>query len=96
MGRTIFFFLLVIGVVLGGLMLLRRRASYQPAYRIPAYPVVPILFIVASLAIVVMQIADVPLDSAIGLGMVLVGWPVYLIWTRYRSSVATAQDRPGK
>jgi APA family basic amino acid/polyamine antiporter len=70
-----------------GLMLLRRRASYQPAYRIPAYPVVPILFIAASLVIVAMQIANVPLDSAIGLGLVLVGWPIYLIWTRYRSSV---------
>jgi APA family basic amino acid/polyamine antiporter len=71
-----------------GLMLLRRRASYQPAYRIPAYPVVPILFIVASLVIVAMKIAEVPLNSAIGLGLVLAGWPVYLIWTRYRSSVS--------
>ena len=71
-----------------GLMLLRRRASYLPAYRIPAYPVVPILFIVASLVIVALKIADVPGDSAIGLGLVLAGWPVYLIWTRYRSSVS--------
>ena len=71
-----------------GLMLLRRRASYRPAYRIPAYPVVPILFIVASLVIVALKIADVPGDSAIGLGLVLVGWPVYLVWTRYRSSVS--------
>ena len=65
-----------------GLMLLRRRASYQPAYRIPAYPIVPTLFIVASLVIVAMKIAEVPLDSAIGLGLVLVGWPVYLLWRR--------------
>ena len=71
-----------------GLMLLRRRASYLPAYRVPAYPVVPILFIVASLVIVALKIADVPGDSAIGLGLVLAGWPVYLIWTRYRSSVS--------
>jgi APA family basic amino acid/polyamine antiporter len=71
-----------------GLMLLRRRASYQPAYRIPAYPLVPILFIVASLVIVAMKIAEVPWDSAIGLGLVLVGWPVYLIWTRYRFLVS--------
>ncbi len=70
-----------------GLMLLRRRASYQPAYRIPAYPVIPALFIVASLVIVAMKIAEVPVDSAIGLGLVLIGWPIYLIWTRYRSSV---------
>jgi APA family basic amino acid/polyamine antiporter len=78
-----------------GLMLLRRRASYKPAYRIPAYPVVPILFIVASLVIVAMQIAAVPMDSAIGLGLVLVGWPVYLIWTSYRSSVSQTRNPPG-
>ena len=71
-----------------GLMLLRRRASYQPAYRIPASPIVPILFIAASLVIVAMQIAAVPKDSAIGLGLVLAGWPVFLIWKRYRSSVS--------
>jgi APA family basic amino acid/polyamine antiporter len=78
-----------------GLMLLRRRASYQPSYRIPAYPLVPILFIVASLVIVAMQIAAVPMDSAIGLGLVLVGWPVYLIWTSYRSSVSQTRNPPG-
>ncbi len=30
MGRTIFFFLIVLGVVLGGLMLLRRTAGMRP------------------------------------------------------------------
>jgi len=71
-----------------GLMLLRRRASYRPAYRIPAYPLVPILFISASLVIVAMKIAEAPVDSAVGLGLVLVGWPIYLIWARYRSSAS--------
>jgi APA family basic amino acid/polyamine antiporter len=65
-----------------GLMLLRRRADYRPAYRIPAHPVVPVAFIAASAAIVVMQIRAVPLDSAIGLGLVLVGLPVYFLWAR--------------
>jgi APA family basic amino acid/polyamine antiporter len=65
-----------------GLMRLRRRADYQPAYRVPAYPAVPLIFIVASLVIVSMQVAAVPVDSAIGLGVVLIGLPVYLLWTR--------------
>jgi len=64
-----------------GLMWLRRRPTYRPAYRVPAYPVVPILFIAASLIIVAMQVAAVPKDSMIGLGVVLAGWPVYVIWT---------------
>ena len=65
-----------------GLFLLRRRPEYRPAYRIWGYPILPIVFIVSSLVIVVMQILAVPGDSAIGLGMVLIGLPVYLLWSR--------------
>jgi APA family basic amino acid/polyamine antiporter len=65
-----------------GLFLLRRRPEYRPAYRIWGYPLVPLLFIVSSLVIVVMQILAVPQDSVIGLGMVLIGLPVYLLWSR--------------
>jgi APA family basic amino acid/polyamine antiporter len=67
-----------------GLMLLRRRPGYRPSYRVWGYPVVPIVFIVSSLVIVVMQVIAVPRDSAIGLGMVLLGLPVYWFWARTR------------
>lgn len=65
-----------------GLMRLRRRSSYRPSYRVPLYPVVPIVFIAASLAIVATQVAAAPTASAIGLGLVLVGLPVYFLWSR--------------
>jgi basic amino acid/polyamine antiporter, APA family len=65
-----------------GLMLLRRRPTYRPTYRIWGYPVVPIVFILASAVIVIMQIQAVPRDSMIGLGMVLLGLPVYFVWSR--------------
>jgi hypothetical protein len=45
---------------------------------------VPIVFILASAVIVVMQIMAVPRDSLIGLGMVLIGLPVYVVWSRKR------------
>lgn len=73
----IFFALLAIGVVL-----LRRRPDYQPQWRMPGVPVVPIVFAIVSFAIVVNQIRVDPANSAIGLGMVLVGLPVYWIWGR--------------
>ena len=69
-----------------GLMLLRRRPDYRPQYRVWAYPLLPIVFIVASLVIVVIQVVDKPGDSAIGLGMVLAGLPVYFFWSRPRAS----------
>jgi APA family basic amino acid/polyamine antiporter len=67
-----------------GLILLRRRPDYRPSYRVWAYPAVPLLFVLASTVIVVMQIRAVPADSVVGLGMVLVGLPVYWIWARPR------------
>jgi basic amino acid/polyamine antiporter, APA family len=77
----IFFALLAIGVVL-----LRRRPGYTPRWRMPGVPAIPIIFALASFAIAFNQIRVDPLNSAIGLLMVLVGLPVYWIWGRRRSA----------
>jgi APA family basic amino acid/polyamine antiporter len=73
----IFFALLAIGVVI-----LRRRAGYVPRWRMPGVPLIPIVFAVVSFAIVINQVRVDPLNSAIGLGMVVIGLPVYWIWGR--------------
>jgi APA family basic amino acid/polyamine antiporter len=65
-----------------GLFILRRRPDYQPAYRTWGYPVVPILFIAFSALIVGNQIAAEPMDSAIGLLLVIAGLPVYYFWSK--------------
>ena len=62
------------------LFVLRRRAGYTPAYRIWGYPVVPALFAAAALVVVAIQVNADPTDSVIGLGLVLVGLPVYWWW----------------
>ena len=62
------------------LFVLRRRADYQPAYRMRAYRLLAGMFVVSSVAIVVDAIRNDPRDSLIGLGMVLAGLPVYWIW----------------
>jgi APA family basic amino acid/polyamine antiporter len=61
-----------------GLMLARRRSDYAPRYRVWGYPVTPVLFALAALAVVVNQIVSDPIDSAIGLAIVLAGFPLYL------------------
>jgi APA family basic amino acid/polyamine antiporter len=63
-----------------GLMLARRHADYAPRYRVWGYPLLPVLFALASLAVVVNQLLSDPRDSAFGLLMVLAGWPVYRLF----------------
>ena len=65
-----------------GLMLARHRPDYRPTWRMPGYPLVPGLFIAGALTVVVNQVIDQPGESAIGLGLVLLGIPVYYLWAR--------------
>ena len=65
-----------------GLMRLRSRPAYAPAYRVWGYPLVPLIFIICSAYIVINQIVTDPAESRMGLLLVGAGWPVYMIWLR--------------
>jgi APA family basic amino acid/polyamine antiporter len=80
--RVIYTEWIFFGLMAVGLMLLRRRPGYAPRYRMPGYPVVPVLFAAAAFGIAINQIVVEPVSSAIGLGLVLIGLPVHRIWTR--------------
>jgi APA family basic amino acid/polyamine antiporter len=73
----IFFALLGVGV-----LLLRRRPSYRPAWPMPFVPFAPLVFVVASLAIVANQLRVDLYESALGLALVVSGLPVYWWWSR--------------
>ena len=75
--RVIYTEWLFFALMAAGLFVLRRRPDYHPPYRTWGYPVLPVVFILASLAIVVNQIASEPLDAAVGLALVDAGVPVY-------------------
>ncbi len=77
----IFFALLGIGI-----LMLRRRPGYHPAWPMPLVPIAPLLFVAASAAIVVNQVAADPREAAIGLALVVSGLPVYWLWTRTQNS----------
>jgi basic amino acid/polyamine antiporter, APA family len=83
--RVIYTEWIFFALMAAGLFLLRRRPDYQPAYRIWGYPVVPALFVLMALVVVAVQVAAQPLDSAVGLGVALLGLPVYLLWSRPRA-----------
>jgi APA family basic amino acid/polyamine antiporter len=73
-----------------GLMRLRRRSDYTPAYRVWGYPLVPIVFIVCSAFIVINQIVADAANATTGLAFVAAGLPIYL-WLVRRSSLPIAQ-----
>lgn len=78
-----------------GVIVLRiRRPRVERPYRCPGYPVVPALFVLASLFMTVMSIVQdlertpAPGEPAPGmntlpwLAILLAGWPVYMVWKR--------------
>src|SRR5215813_14717083 len=72
---------------------LRRRATYAPRYRAFGYPVLPAIFIIASLCIVVNQVLADLRNSLIGLAVVALGLPVYYFWLRKPS--LSSENIPG-
>lgn len=66
-----------------GLFVLRRKAAYNPGgVMARGYPVVPLLFIVASVGIALNQIRANPGNSMAGLALLLAGFPVYFFWSQ--------------
>ncbi len=60
---------------------LRKRADWDPPFRTPLYPIVPLLFVLATIFILVNAIAD-PTSrwpTVAVLGIILVGVPVYYL-----------------
>ncbi len=72
------------GLMAIGLILLRRRPDLTRSYEIAGYPWVPLVFATSAFAIVVHQVASDLRSSLVGLGLVLLGLPVYHFWARAR------------
>ncbi len=58
----------------------RRMPDAVRPFRVPFYPITPLLFIAAAGALVVNTMATQPGLAAIGFGIVLLGAPAYFIW----------------
>ena len=88
--RVIYTEWIFFGLMALGLMRLRRRPAYAPVYRLWGYPIVPIVFIVASTVVVLTQISTDPMGSATGLLLVATGLPVYWWWRPTQKGVTGA------
>jgi APA family basic amino acid/polyamine antiporter len=74
------------GATAAGVFVLRRKAPHLPRpYRVWGYPVVPALFILACALLVGNTLAERPLESLLGLGLLVLGLPAYAVF-RARSA----------
>lgn len=74
----IFYSLTVLGIIL----LRRRRPDAERPYRVWGYPVLPVMYILAASAIAVDLLIFKPAYTLPGVGIVLLGIPVYVLWKR--------------
>jgi amino acid transporter len=64
-------------------VLRRSRPDLERPYRTWGYPVVPILFLLASLGMVLNALVTDPVNTGITLGIIVVGVPVYYAWKAF-------------
>ena len=62
----------------------KKRPDLERPYRAWGYPVVPALFLLASVAMVVNELATDTRNTAITLGIILAGVPVYYVWRAFQ------------
>jgi APA family basic amino acid/polyamine antiporter len=88
----IFAVLVFYTLTIGGLFLLRwKRPEAERPYRAVGYPVLPAIYIVFALFIDVVLLRYKPQYTWPGLIIVLIGIPVYLLWSRLNQTGSAAQ-----
>lgn len=74
---------LFFALVVAGLFILRRKFPYiKRRYTVWGYPVIPLIFIIISITLALNTFISYPRQSLIGLGLLMVGIPVYFISRR--------------
>jgi basic amino acid/polyamine antiporter, APA family len=66
-------------LAVGAVFPLRRRTGYRPSFRLPGYPVIPVLFVLTAIGVVASAIAD-PVSrwpTVAVIGVILAGIPVF-------------------
>ena len=83
------------GMTAAAVIVLRRKRPDLPRpYRTLAYPVLPVLFVVAAILLVLSTLLDSPRESLLGLGLIILGLPFYFHWKRrYPEGGSSQQHR---
>ena len=63
-------------------VLRRKQPGLSRPYRCWGYPVVPLLFVVCTIALAANTLREQPKETFAGIGILLLGLPVYLVMRR--------------
>ena len=77
----IFFTLGVVGVFI----MRKKRPELKGPYKVPLYPVVPLIGICGSMYIIISTIISSPVNSLVGIGLTVIGLPVYFYTKKKRA-----------
>lgn len=75
-------------LAVGSVFILRRRSDYHPPFRVPGYPVVPAIFIVATILLLGNAVADPAsrVATLAVLGVILLGIPIFFLTKSRRAA----------
>ena len=80
------------GLMVLGLMLLRRKRPHMPRpYRMWGYPITPILFLAVAMWFLTNTLITRPIPALAGLGFIATGIPVYFFWRKSSTAAALPQ-----
>jgi APA family basic amino acid/polyamine antiporter len=68
----------------GVIVLRKKMPTTQRPFKVPLYPILPLVFTLFSLVLVITTLFESPGKSCIGLGLVLIGLPIYK-WLNQKS-----------
>ena len=81
----IFVVVIFIALTVAALFVMRRRQPDNVGYLTPGYPVTPVIFLLLVLLLLVLLAGNNPTQALLGVGVVALGLPVYLLLFRHKA-----------
>ena len=91
----VFVVVIFIGLTVAALFVLRRSYAGSLTYRTPGYPVTPIIFLVLIALLLFLLGANNPLEALLGVGVVILGLPVYYLLLRGENQSVIRRNADG-
>jgi APA family basic amino acid/polyamine antiporter len=77
------------GLVTSSVFVLRRKLpNVERPYKTLGYPVIPLVFVLVAVWLIINTLFTRPVESVVGLGLIVIGLPLYFYFKARQRSVA--------